>query len=346
MDNLTMRSNKIHLTAILILLLSAACSSKPGSVPLPSPTALMTSTSTPIPPTSTAVPPTLTPTATPVPSPKDVLIAASKDFLLSAEDPDKQEMFNYPLYIEELDLNGTHSYYIRWRMVGSGNSLELFEAITISQEPWGKIPATNLPGSERFDAIPMVGDYPVVGESSQSFESDDKSIVGFVFIKGNTLVTIYARSFTLDDVASLGRLIEARLPEGFQALPPISFPDQLDQPTFDQYFKEVFIGTLNKDGGVDPLTVFPSPGLILWDLVENPNAAWVIDRNIDTPAWETAIYDLQTNRYIFKNTAIWTSIAGFKSACGSCPFQPGQYEFKLAMKGVLVASIPFEILEP
>ncbi len=340
-----MRFYKILTVAILILLFSAACSSKPASVPLPSPTPLTASTNTPVPPAPTAAPPTLTPTPTPTTGPKDALIAAAKEFLLSSADPDRQEMYNYPQYVEELDLDGNHSYLIHWWMAGL-RSLHMYETITIAQQPWGNVPEENLPGSERYGAIPMAGDSPLVGQSSQAFEADDKSLVGFAFIKGNALVTIYALNFTLDEVTNLGRLIEMRLPESFPALPPISFPDQLDPSVFDQYFEEVTLGGHRSGGGVEPLAIFPGPGFVAWDFVEKPNAPWVLERNFDTPMWETAVYDLQANRYIFKNTAIYGGIAGDKSACGTCRFPPGKYEFKLAMKDVLVASIPFEFGQP
>jgi hypothetical protein len=60
--------------------------------------------------------------------------------------------------------------------------------------------------------------------------------------------------------------------------------------------------------------------------------------------WESAVYDLQTGQYVYRNAAIG-SASGTKPVCPVCTLQPGQYEFKLAMQGVLVFSTPFEIQE-
>jgi hypothetical protein len=69
-----------------------------------------------------------------------------------------------------------------------------------------------------------------------------------------------------------------------------------------------------------------------------------VEKDFDTPVWETAVYDSQTGKYVFRYAAIGSS-RGTKPGCGSCNLTPGQYEFKLAVNGVLVASIPFEITE-
>jgi hypothetical protein len=254
-------------------------------------------------------------------------------------------MVTYPQFIWEYDVSEKRSTYIFWWMPGG---YELRETITIAQQPWENLPAERFPGSENYSSQPATEvDAPLVGQSSQAFEyGGDPSQVSLSFITGNALVNLYARGFTTHDLADLAKLIEAQLPEMLPEPAPISFPDQLDQETFAKYFKEVAIGSLASDGGVEPANSFRfDQQFFVWDYVPVSDTVFEnVEKDYDTPVWETAVYDLQTGEYVFRNSAIGSS-RGMKPGCASCNLTPGQYEFKLAVDGVLVASIPFEITE-
>ena len=330
-------------SVVLLALISTACGSETSSVTLATSTVPKVATTTSIPPSPTPIPPT----ATPIPNPLNDLLAANEEYLLSVEDQQMRELFSYPQFVKEYDMNGMHSYYIRWWMVGN---FELNETITVAQQPWAQIPEENFPGSDSFSGNPVAIESAVVGDGSQVFEYENGSGVRFVFIKGNSLVNIYARGFTVADVVQLGMMIDAQIPDQYQNTLPISFPDQVDQDAFDKNFKEVTLGVLNfGDNKFEPTNIF-QPGFFFWKYVAAPDAPdWWSDRSMDNPMWETAVYDLQNNRYVYKMAAIW-SADGYRTddviypgVITFYPLTPGLYEFKLAIKSVLVVSLPFEI---
>jgi hypothetical protein len=334
------------LVIVMLALLAAACSPQPAAPSLASPTVQSEAASSPIPPTPAPVLPTLAPTATPNPEPKDYLIAAAQDFLLASQNSDVQELFNYPVFVREYDLNGHRTTLLGWRIIGG---YQLNEAITIAQQPWEKIPADGFTGLEYFAYENAAQDEPLLlDQNSQGFVyAGDPSQGNLVFIKGNALVSLYASGITSDDVVNLGKLLAAGLPDTLPVQPPISFPDQLDPEAFSKYFTEVTIGNFSNGDSIEPANSFPFENQLFgWDYVPASDTQYwnLEERGYDAPVWEIAVVDLQTGQYVYRNAAIWSAV-GMKPVCFLCNLTPGQYEFKLAMQGVLVFSAPFEITE-
>lgn len=300
-----------------LALLAAACNAGiVTTIQLPAPTSIP-ATATLAPPTFTPLPPTFTPTptATPTPGPMDYLLAP-------ADLPDGYEL---SFFVAREHPDGRY-YTVRYFKDGSPKSISLYNAITIAPQPWDKIP----PGADGVNGNPVASAF-VVGQISQAYTiGDDPLNTAFVFVKGKALVMLRGNDLTLEAAAELAQTLAERLPEVIPEPQPITFPEVLDPALFAQYFQEVTLAK-SDDSPLPPGTVF-----------EGEFPCWISEQIARVESYETAVYNLETKTYVHKQSQPFGLEVG-RQGHGCLFVLPGRYEFRLAVDGVLVSAIPFEI---
>lgn len=306
----TIPCKALSLIAALAILLtfSAACNPSSNATPVQSPTVL--SSKTPLPPSATQLPAT----ATLEPSPMPTHVPQVEDYLLSPSDL-SVEIFKNRTF-EYLEPNGAVTYGIL--LFNGAIVARMINTITVAPQPYTELPDLSDSGDPVQDAN--------LSPDSVAFTNGQNTV--YAFYAGNALVQMNS-NLALVDLIDLGKTIQSRLPNSIP-LAAITFPEQVDEAAFSQYFKSV---TLAKEGSgsgeLVPTTVFSQGDT--WCLA--------MESGENRQPFSLAIYDLQENKYVYRIDLFFSFQCDYLYGIT----HPGSYELRLAVNDTIVSKLPFKI---
>lgn len=307
MSNTPCKTLSLIAALAILLTFGAACNAPANATPAQLPTALPSDT--PLPPPATPLP--ATPTLEPSPTPTHV--PQVEDYLLSPSDLSVEIFKNRTFQYLEPDGAVTHGV----RLFNAGVA-RMENTITVAPQPYTELPDLSGWGDSVQDAS--------LGPNSAAFTSNQNTV--YAFYEGNALVQM-SSDLPLAELVDFGKTIQSRLPDSIPLM-AISFPEQVDETAFSQYFKSV---TLAKEGSgsgeLVPTTVFSQGDT--WCLA--------MESGENRQPFSLAIYDVQEKEYVYRIDLFYSFYCDYLYGVT----HPGNYELRLAVDDTIVAKLPFEI---
>jgi len=181
---------------------------------------------------------------------------------------------------------------------------------------------------------------PIIGQGALAAEVGEGSKdIQLVFYKGNTMIRIDNYNPTgkanLDIVVALAQQVEKLIPD--QIVPPsmLSFPDNLNEETFQKYFNAIDFKIMDGTSGQISEGYTENSMICIQDYPRNKNQERFV----------VGLYNVQTQ--MFESKTYYETI-GLRH-CGGGPSYPqgefkagDKYELWIAVEDTLVAVYPFE----
>jgi len=236
-----------------------------------------------------------------------------EDYLLSPADF-SVEIFQNRTF-EYLEPDGSVTYGV---VLFNAGVARMMNSITVAPQPYTELPDLSKSGDRVQDAS--------LDPNSAAFTSNQNTV--YAFYRGNALVKM-SSDLALDKLIDLGKTIQTRLPESIP-LAAISFPEQVDEAAFSQYFKSAALAKEDSaSNAMVPTTVFSQKDW--WCLA--------MEFGAERQPFSLAIYDPQENEYVYR-IDIDTS---FQCDTFLGVTHPGNYELRVAVNDTIVSLLPFEI---